>query len=393
MTRRIAVFTGNRAEYGLLSPILQAVSQCPSLELQLIVGGAHLDATYGRTREEIVADGFEIAAEVSAGLGKDTARAIGEGVVAVADVLDKLKPDVLVVYGDRFEAFAALIAATQSNIPVAHIEGGDKTEGGALDDSVRHAMTKLAHIHLATNPDAAWRIGAMGEELWRIHTVGLPVIDRIKAGDYPSADEVAAALGLDLNRPVILFTQHAITTEPSLAASQLEPSLAAMDRVIAELGAQVVATYPNNDDGGSVILERLKIWAHDRTDVVLRQSLGRALYHGTLNVAGRVSPGACLGNSSSGLKETPAFACPTVDIGSRQSGRLSAENVLHVKYDEDEITKALFRCIQDDDFRLLSGTCANPYGNGNTGPMVVKILKSLDLSDPGLLQKKLTLDP
>jgi UDP-N-acetylglucosamine 2-epimerase len=166
-----------------------------------------------------------------------------------------------------------------------------------------------------------------------------------------------------------------------------------MDRVIAELGAQVVATYPNNDDGGSVILERLKIWAHDRTDVVLRQSLGRALYHGTLNVAGRVSPGACLGNSSSGLKETPAFACPTVDIGSRQSGRLSAENVLHVKYDEDEITKALFRCIQDDDFRLLSGTCANPYGNGNTGPMVVKILKSLDLSDPGLLQKKLTLDP
>ena len=393
MTRRIAVFTGNRAEYGLLSPILQAVMKCPSLELQLIVGGAHLDATYGQTREEIVADGFDIAAEVSAGLGKDTARAIGEGVVAVADVLDELKPDILVVYGDRFEAFAALIAATQSNIPVAHIEGGDKTEGGALDDSVRHAMTKLAHIHLATNPDAAWRIGAMGEELWRIHTVGLPVMDRIKAGDYPSADEVAAALGLDLNRPVILFTQHAITTEPSLSASQLEPSLAAMDRVIAELGAQVVATYPNNDDGGSVILERLKIWAHDRPDVVLRQSLGRALYHGTLNVAGRVTPGACLGNSSSGLKETPAFACPTVDIGSRQSGRLAAENVLHVKYDEDEITKALFRCIQDDDFRLLSGTCANPYGDGNTGTMVVKILQSLDLSDPGLLQKKLTLDP
>lgn len=135
--------------------------------MQLIVGGAHLDATYGRTREEIVADGFDIATEISAGLGKDTARAIGEGVVAVADVLDALKPDVLVVYGDRFDAFAAFIAATQSNIPVMHRKGGDRTEGCALDDSVRHAITKLAHIHLVTKSDAAWRIGAMGEELWR----------------------------------------------------------------------------------------------------------------------------------------------------------------------------------------------------------------------------------
>ena len=184
MTRRIAVFTGNRAEYGLLSPVLQAISNDPALSLQLIVGGAHLDATYGRTRDEIVADGFEISAEVSAGLGKDTARAIGAGVLAMTDVLENLTPDILVVYGDRFEAFAALIAASQSNIPVAHIEGGDKTEGGALDDSVRHAMTKLAHIHFATNPDAVWRIAAMGEESWRIHDVGLPVIDRIKAGDF-----------------------------------------------------------------------------------------------------------------------------------------------------------------------------------------------------------------
>jgi len=393
MTRRIAVFTGNRAEYGLLSPILQAVSQDPSLTLQLIVGGAHLDANYGRTRDEIVADGFEISAEVSAGLGKDTARAIGEGVLAVANVLDDLKPDILVVYGDRFEAFAALIAASQSNIPIAHFEGGDKTEGGALDDSVRHAMTKLAHVHLATNPDAAWRIAAMGEEPWRIHTVGLPVIDRIRAGDFPSAEVTAETLGLDLNRPVILFTQHAITTEPGKAGEQLEPSLTAMERAISKLGAQVVATYPNNDDGGDVILERLKNWAADRPDVVLRQSLGRALYHGTLNVAGRVTRGACVGNSSSGLKETPAFACPTVNIGSRQSGRLAAENVLHVNYDEDAISKALFRCIEDDDFRDVSATCANPYGDGNTGPVVVDILKSLNFGAPELLQKKLTLDP
>ncbi len=393
MARRIAVFTGNRAEYGLLSPILRSLEAEPGIELLLIVGGAHLDAAFGHTRDEIVADGFDISAEITAGTGKDTARAIGEGVVAVTDVLETLRPDLLVVYGDRFEAFAALIAASQSNIPVAHIEGGDKTEGGALDDSVRHAMTKLAHIHLATNPDAAWRITAMGEEPWRVHTVGLPVIDRIKAGDFPTAGEVAATLGLDLTRPVILFTQHAITTEPGRALAQLEPSLTAMERAMAETGAQVVATYPNNDDGGDAILERLKAWSFGRADVVLRQSLGRALYHGTLNVAGQVTRGVCVGNSSSGLKETPAFGCPTVNIGSRQSGRLAAQNVLHVAYDSEAIFDALMRCINDDEFRLLAATCPNPYGEGNTGPKVVAILRDVDLKDAALLQKKLTLDP
>lgn len=393
MTRNIAVFTGNRAEYGLLSPVLQSISRDADLTLQLIVGGAHLDTTYGRTRDEIVNDGFEISAEVSAGLGLDTARAIGEGVLAVANVLDDLKPDILVVYGDRFEAFAALIAASQSNIPVAHIEGGDKTEGGALDDSVRHAMTKLAHIHFATNPDAAWRIAAMGEETWRIHDVGLPVIDRIKKDEFPEPKVVAETLGLDLGRPVILFTQHAITTEPSQAGAQLEPSLTALDRAISQHGAQVVATYPNNDDGGDVILERLKAWSADREDVVLKQSLGRALYHGTLNVAGRVTRGACVGNSSSGLKETPAFACPTVNIGTRQSGRLAAENVLNVNYDEGAIYDALLTCMNDDNFRYLSGACANPYGDGNTGPKIVKVLKTLPIEDAALLQKKLMLDP
>lgn len=393
MTRRIAVFTGNRAEYGLLSPVLQSLSGDPDLLLQLIVGGAHLDATFGRTRDEIVGDGFEISAEISSGPGEGTARAIGEGVLAVADVLDDLRPDVLVVYGDRFEAFAALIAASQSNIPVAHIEGGDKTEGGALDDSVRHAMTKLAHIHFATNPDAARRIAAMGEETWRIHDVGLPVIDRIKKDEFSNPEIVAKTLGLDLDRPVIVFTQHAITTEPDRAEAQLEPSLRAMERVMSELGAQVVATYPNNDDGGDVILERLQEWAAMRSDVVLKQSLGRALYHGTLNVAGRVTRGACVGNSSSGLKETPAFACPTVNIGSRQFGRLAAENVLHVNYDEDAIFQALLRCIDDDDFREIAKACVNPYGDGNTGVRIVNVLKSLPIGDAALLQKKLMLDP
>lgn len=393
MTRKIAVFTGNRAEYGLLGPVLDAIASRSDLELQLIVGGAHFDAEYGGTAEEILADGFEVAAKTAVDPSLDTARAIGHGTIAVVDALEALRPDAFVVYGDRFEAFAALIAATQSNIPSVHIEGGDKTEGGALDDSVRHAMTKLAHIHLATNIDAARRIEAMGEELWRIHDVGLPVLDRVRAGQFPGADEVSQRLSLELDRPVIVFTQHAIATEPNAALKQLEPSLKALEHVIEDSGAQIVATFPNNDDGGRAIISRLKEWEAGRSNVVLRQSLGRALYHGVLNLAGHVTRGVCVGNSSSGLKETPAFGCPAVNIGARQSGRLAAENVMHVGNNADEIASAITHCISSDAFRETAKTCTNPYGDGRTGPRVAKILAELKLDDVSLIQKKLTLDP
>ncbi|MEM9971371.1 MAG: UDP-N-acetylglucosamine 2-epimerase [Pseudomonadota bacterium] len=393
MTKRIAVFTGNRAEYGLLSPILQAIEAHDALELSLIVGGAHLDDVFGRTRDEITADGFTIAAEAPIDPAADTARAIGQGVLAVTDALDQVAPDAVVVYGDRFEAFAALIAASQSNIPVAHVEGGDKTEGGALDDSVRHAMTKLAHLHFATNADAAGRIAAMGEEPWRIHDVGLPVLDRIRAGDFPAPDAVAEALNLDLARPVVVFTQHAIATEADRAVAQLDPCLSALERAMEAHGAQVIATYPNNDDGGRAIIARLTAWAEGRASVTLRHSLGRALYHGALNVAGRATRGLCMGNSSSGLKETPAFACPTINVGARQSGRLAADNVMHVATDREALFTAITACITDDTVRHRAAICANPYGDGQTGPRVARLLAEADLSAPALLQKKLTLDP
>ena len=209
--------------------------------------------------------------------------------------------------------------------------------------------------------------------------------------DFPAPEAMAGTLGLDPDRPVLLFTQHSITTEPDRAAEQVRPSLAAMERAMAAFGAQVVATYPNADDGGMAILDELNTWGEGRADVVLRQSLGRALYHGVLNVAGQ--SGACLGNSSSGLKETPAFGCPTVDIGTRQAGRLAAENLIRVGYDADAIFAAIDRCLNDAAFRELARTCPNPYGDGNTGPRVAGILADVDLDDPGLLQKKLTLDP
>lgn len=396
--KQIAVFTGNRAEYGLLMPILAAIKNHPALELHLVVGGAHLDSDFGKTRSEIESDGFTIAAEVRIDMPEDTLRAtahaIGTGVVSVSDALHRIRPDVFVVYADRFEGFAAMIAGTQMGIPTVHIEGGDRTEGGALDDSVRHAMTKLAHIHMTTNAEAAWRVEALGEEAWRVHNVGFPVIDLIKAGQFTQPAEVAKRLNLDFNRPVLLFTQHSITTEFDQAVAQLEPSLQALDAAAEKFGAQVVATYPNNDAGGRAIIERMKSWAGGgRPNIQVHASLGRRLYHGVLNVCGRLTRGVCIGNSSSGIKETPAFGCPNIDIGSRQLGRLSADNILRAPYDRGQILAAIETAICDDAFRAKCAACNNPYGDGNTGPRVAEILATLDHRDPKLLRKRITLDP
>ena len=192
--RTIAVFTGNRAEYGLQYPVLIAINDHPDLDYKLIVSGAHLDQNFGRTLEEIENDGFHIDAEVKIDMDVDslyaTAQAIGSGVLAVSSVLAEMQPDIMVVYADRFEGFAAVIAASQMNIPTAHIEGGDITEGGALDDSVRHAMSKLAHVHFTTNQQASNRVLAMGEESWRVHTVGFPAIDMISEGNFATSDEI-----------------------------------------------------------------------------------------------------------------------------------------------------------------------------------------------------------
>jgi UDP-hydrolysing UDP-N-acetyl-D-glucosamine 2-epimerase len=398
MKRRVAVFTGNRAEYGLLMPILRAIKAEPSLDLILFAGGAHLDNDFGRTLVEIEKDGFEVAEAIRIDMSDDTLRAtaeaIGTGVLSVSAALEKHRPDIFVVYADRFEGFAALIAGTQMGFPTVHLEGGDRTEGGALDDSVRHAMTKLAHVHMTTNAEAAWRVKAMGEEPWRVHDVGFPVIDLIVDGQYAPPEEVSATLGLDLSRPVILFTQHSVTTQFDQAEAQLEPSLSALEQAVGKFGAQIVATYPNNDAGGRRISERLENWAApSRQGVILHRSLGRWLYHGVLNVCGRVAGGACAGNSSSGIKETPAFGCPAIDIGSRQEGRLRAGNVLNPGYDADEILSAIETCLTDQAFIDMCRTTHNPYGVGDTGPKVARLLAEIDLSDEALLRKRITLDP
>ncbi len=393
--RTVAIFTGNRAEYGLQYPILRAVDRHTSLDYRLIVSGAHLDANFGRTLEEIRSDGFRIDAEVKiemdAGSLFSTAQAIGSGIIEISKVLAELKPDMMVVYADRFEGLAAVIASSQMNIPTAHIEGGDLTEGGALDDSVRHAMTKLSHLHFTTNQQATNRILGMGEEAWRVHTVGFPAIDLISEGRYAQPNEIVERLGLDLSRPVVLFTQHSVTTEFDQAVLQLEPSLAALEE-LAAAGAQVILTYPNNDAGGRQIIERLEEFRHRKiTNTQVHRSLGRHLYHGVLALAKHDSMRvACVGNSSSGLKETPAFGCPTVNIGSRQEGRLRGMNVVDTGYDRQEISTAVQRCLFDEDFRQGCSKAENPYWLGDAGPKIAKVLAEVAL-DQNLIRKKMTL--
>jgi UDP-hydrolysing UDP-N-acetyl-D-glucosamine 2-epimerase len=395
MTKRtIAVFTGNRAEYGLQVPIIRAIDAHADLDYRLLVSGAHLDSNFGRTLEEINADGFTVHAEVKIEMDAvsalSTPRAIGTGVLAMSRVLAELKPDVLVVYADRFEGFAAVIAGTQMNIPTAHIEGGDLTEGGALDDSVRHAMTKLSHLHFTTNQQATNRILAMGEEAWRVHTVGFPAIDLIQDGKFATEREIVETLKLDLKRPVILFTQHSVTTEVDSAAPQTNPSLAAL-RSLADEGAQVVMTYPNNDAGGAAIAQLLEKAAAADPRLMLRRSLGRHMYHGVLALA-RL-PGmrvVCAGNSSSGIKETPAFGCPTVNIGSRQSGRLRGVNVIDADYDAAAIASALRRALFDEEFRRQAKDGDNPYWRGGAGVRVAEVLATVSM-DQNLLRKQMTL--
>lgn len=393
--RTIAVFTGNRAEYGLQYPILRAIDQHPGLDYLLLVSGAHLDRNFGSTLEEIRADGFHIDAEVKiemdAGSLFATAQAIGSGVMSISRVLNDLRPDMMVVYADRFEGLAAVIAASQMNIPTAHVEGGDLTEGGALDDSVRHAMSKLAHLHFTTNQQATNRILAMGEESWRVHTVGFPAIDLIAEGNFASEREVVDSLGLDLSRPIVLFTQHSVSTEFDNAAEQLAPSLRAIKLLAAE-GVQTILTYPNNDAGGQAIIEQLKIFdGAGIPDIKVRRSLGRYLYHGILALARNDSIRvACVGNSSSGLKETPAFGCPTVNIGSRQEGRLRGENVLDAGYDDDNIIAMTKKCLYDDAFRDLSRHAENPYWLGDAGPKIAEVLASIPLGQ-NVIRKRMTL--
>jgi UDP-hydrolysing UDP-N-acetyl-D-glucosamine 2-epimerase len=250
-------------------------------------------------------------------------------------------------------------------------------------------MTKLAHLHFTTNEQASERIRRMGEEPWRVHNVGFPAIDLIAAGKFASPEEVVQRFKLDAARPVVLFCQHSVTTEFDEAGEQVTPSLDAMI-ALADEGYQIILTYPNNDAGGRVIIDHLKeVAARKHPNIQLHSNLGRNYFHGVLNLIGRVGRGALAGNSSAGIKETPAFGCAAINIGSRQQGRLRALNAVDVGYDAKEIKAAIVRAVNDEAFRRICQTCENPYGVGDAGRKIAEVIATVPL-DAKLVQKRMT---
>jgi len=391
--RKIAIYTGNRAEYGLQNPIIKAVSEHSGLDYYLLVSGAHLQEDFGSTKKEIESDGFNIYQEIKIESIDDTlfstANAIGTGIISLSRVLSELSPDILVVYADRFEGLSAVITGSQMNIATAHIEGGDLTEGGALDDSVRHSMTKLSHLHFCTNSEAKDRILRLGEEPWRVHNVGFPAIDLLANGNFASSSEVEKKYNLDINLPIILFTQHSVTTEYENASNQIIPSIEALCE-LSMTGIQVIITYPNNDAGGKKIIEEInKIDLNDYPNIQIHNSLGRYYYHGVLNLCSENEKGICAGNSSSGIKETPFFGVPTVNIGSRQNGRLRSSNVIDTNYDKTEIIETMNKALFDRKFRDICNKCDNPYGVGDAGKKIANALFEIELNQ-NLYIKKMT---
>lgn len=392
----IGVFTGNRAEYGLLHSTIKSIHNSNLLNLKLIVAGAHLESKFGNTINEILSDGFDIAATIPfLSLNSEpssTPLSIARGIESLVKSIKELDIDLLIVYADRFEGFSAVIAASQMNIPVAHIEGGDLTEGGALDDSVRHAMSKLSHLHFTTNQQASNRLLAMGEESWRVKTVGLPSLDGVYDGDFCEPNEVLSLLDINLKYPILLFTLHSITTADDLGVSDAIETLLSLES-LAKQGCNLILTYPNNDNGGEKIIDLLFEFSSkfNSSNIILQPSLGRRLYHGVLNLRKNLNANVvCVGNSSSGIKETPAFSVPTVNIGERQKGRLRAENVIDVVADRNDILNAINKCLYDKTFIETCDNATNPYWFGPVGDNIVHVLESTTISEY-LIQKGMTL--
>ena len=379
--KRIGVVTVSRSDYGHLRPVLEALRRAPDLELLLLVAGMHLASEFGLTVRDIEADGFPISARVEMLGGGDTPEAVaaatGRGVAGFGEAFARLRPDVVVALGDRFEMLAAAVAALPFALPVAHIHGGEVSEG-AMDNQIRHAITKLAHLHFASAEPHARRIAAMGEEPWRIHTVGAPGLDRLATTEPLPRAGLARELRLPEAGPWLLVTFHPVTLEYRDTAAHIDELLAALEKT----DGFIVITYPNADTAGRLIIERIEEFAgrHPRR-CRLAKSLGERLYLSLLRHADLM-----IGNSSSGLIEAPSFGLPVVNVGSRQRGRLRGANVIDVEPSREDILRGI-EGAQALPFRVRARAAANPYGDGHAAPRIVEILRSVPI-DVRLVQKR-----
>jgi UDP-hydrolysing UDP-N-acetyl-D-glucosamine 2-epimerase len=373
--RKISIVTGSRAEYGLLYWLMKEIADDPDLQLKIMATGMHLSPEFGLTYQQIEADGFKIDAKVETLLSSDSpmgiAKSIGLGVIGFADALDRLKPDLLVVLGDRFEILAAAQAAMVARIPIAHIHGGETTEG-AFDESIRHALTKLAQWHFVAAEPYRKRVIQMGEAPERVFNFGAPGLDCLQKLDWLDRDTLESCLGIKLNPPIFLITYHPVTLEdqaPEVAMSEL---LLALD-TFSE--ATAIFTYPNADTGGRALIEQIDRWvATNQQRARAFVSLGQQHYLSLMREADIL-----LGNSSSGLTEAPILKKATVNIGARQKGRLKARSVIDCLESKASIIKAIDYALTPE-FQAALASTESLYGSGNVSVQIKESLKSVVLN-------------
>lgn len=365
--RRVAIVTSTRADWGLLSGIARGLALRDDVELQIVATNMHLDPRYGGTIAEIEADGFEVAERVemtpATDAPVDLAKATSRCLAGMADAFDRLRPDLLLILGDRYEMLAVATAATLMRIPIAHIAGGEISEG-AIDDNIRHALTKLSALHLVATEPYRRRVIAMGEHPSKVINTGAIGVYNIANVDLMPKREFEASIGgMELDRDTLLVTMHPATADDGAVADRMQSLLDALDRFP---DSKLLITYPNNDSNGAVIIDMINCYAErwpDRVTVV--PSLGRRRYLSALRYVGAV-----VGNSSSGIVEVPSAGIPTVDVGVRQRGRLAAESVIHVADDADSIAAGIAKALSDG-FRTVSAKVVNPYYKPDTLKLIV----------------------
>lgn len=372
--RTIGVVTTSRADYGVYLPVLREIQQDAALSLHLIVAGMHLSSDFGHTVDLIEADGFPIGDRVEMLVSSDTpdgiAKSMGLGIMGFAQSYRHSRPDILVVLGDRFEMYAAAVAALPFKIPVAHIHGGEVTQG-AFDDSLRHSMTKLSHLHFVAAREYRDRVLQMGEEDWRVTVAGAPSLDNLRTVEVPDADELERKHGFKLDPAPLLVTYHPVTLQYEQTEWQIRELLAALE----ESKLPAVFTAPNADTSGRTVAQAIRSFVEARQNAWLVDNLGTRDYFGLMALAV-----AMVGNSSSGIVEAAPFGLPVVNIGLRQQGRIRSANIIDVGHERQEISKGIHKASSDR-FRAGLGEVVSPYGDGYASRRILEVLNRVELDD------------
>ena len=381
--KKIHFLTGIRSEYDILAPVIGAIADTPNLDPGVIVTGAHFSSRHDHSVRQIEADGFPIVARIDSLLASDglSGRVKGAALqlAGLSDHFGVNRPDMLIVMGDREESMTGALAASYHHIPVVHIGGGDHAEDGNVDNPIRHAVSKLAHLHMATTDLSGQRLRALGEEDWRIHVVGASGLDRLRAVPQMDRTELDDALGVDwAGAPFVVLLYHPMITDFVKVASHI----AAVTSVLQASGLRIAAMAPNTDPGADGVLAGLQAFAERCNRVRLFSFLERKVFVNMLRHAQ-----AMIGNSSAGVIEAPSLGLPVVNIGHRQRGREHASNIIFTGYDLDEIASAVRHVTQDKAFRDQAARCQTPYGDGRTGQRIARILADTQI-DARLLHKR-----